>query len=117
MFNSWIFWVAFFLIWNVILLVVKRIMADRWPANVKVLDLNLPLMVCGLHFLSHELLGLSILPFLIFALALFGIAMTLMYALLEGDIIYRAFFVRYLRITDIVALTVFLFFLVVKVVE
>ena len=112
MVNNWYFWLALVLIWNMILFAAKKIMAERWPARLKVLDLNLPLLIVGLHFLSQTLMGLSILPFLIFALALFGIAMTLMYALLEGDIIYRAFFVRYVRVADIVTLAAFMIFLV-----
>lgn len=112
MVNNWYFWLALVLIWNMILVAAKKIMAERWPARLKVLDLNLPLLIVGLHFLSQMLMGLSILPFLIFALALFGIAMTLMYALLEGDIIYHAFFVRYVRVADIVMLVTFIIFLV-----
>lgn len=115
MFKSWLFWLVVFLVWNILILAIKKIIAKKWPSRIKTLDLNLPLLILGLHFMSKNLMGLSLLPFLIFALALFGIAMTLMYAFLEGDIIYRAFFVRYLRVADIVFFCSFMAFLVLEI--
>ena len=103
------------LIWIILLAAVKNIVSDRWSRRINVLDLTLPLTVCGLHFLSQEIMGLSLVPFIIFAMALFGIAMTLTYAFLEGDIIYSAFFVRYIRIAGIVVLATYILFLLVKI--
>lgn len=113
--KNWFFWVAAFIIWNILIVTIKKILGQDWPASLKILDLDLPLLLGGVHVMSQDLMGLSILPFLIFAMALFGIAMTLTYAFLEGDIIYRAFFVRYIRIADIVATLAFIVFLILEI--
>lgn len=113
--KNWFFWLAAFIIWNILIVTIKKILGQDWPASLKILDLDLPLLLGGVHVMSQDLMGLSILPFLIFAMALFGIAMTLMYAFLEGDIIYRAFFVRYIRIADIVATLAFIVFLILEI--
>lgn len=113
--KNWFFWLAAFIIWNILIVTIKKILGQDWPASLKILDLDLPLLLGGVHVMSQDLMGLSILPFLIFAMALFGIAMTLTYAFLEGDIIYRAFFVRYIRIADIVATLAFIVFLILEI--
>lgn len=117
MFKNWIFWLVFLVGWNVLLLVTQKLASTKWPRQLKILDLNLPLLFCALHFLSSDLLGLSLLPFLVFALGLFGIAMTLTYVFFEGDIIYSAFFVRYLRVADMLALVAYLILLVLQFVR
>ncbi|SFV40811.1 DUF3397 family protein [Ligilactobacillus acidipiscis] len=113
--KNWFFWLAAFIIWNILIVTIKKILGQDWPASLKILDLDLPLLLGGVHVMSQDLMGLSILPFLIFAMALFGIAMTLTYAFLEGDIIYRAFFVRYIRTADIVATLAFIVFLILEI--
>ncbi|GAW64189.1 DUF3397 family protein [Ligilactobacillus acidipiscis] len=113
--KNWFFWLAAFIIWNILIVTIKKILGQDWPASLKILDLDLPLLLGGVHVMSQDLMGLSILPFLIFAMALFGFAMTLTYAFLEGDIIYRAFFVRYIRTADIVATLAFIVFLILEI--
>lgn len=117
MFKSWLFWLVAILIWNGLMIGVKKTLLKKRITFLKTLDLDLPLLIVGIHFISQSLMGLSILPFLIFAMALFGIAMTLIYAFLEGDIIYRAFFVRYVRVADIIALVSFFAFLVIDIIQ
>ena len=60
----------------------------------KNVDLNLPFDSRSTFYVEN-LMGLSLLPFNF--CTYYSIAMTLMYAFLEGDIIYRSFFVRYLK--------------------
>ncbi len=56
----------------------------------------IPVIYC-IFMTSLTQLELSVIPFLFFGLGLLGIMMTLVYAYIEGEIIYRVFFKSYFR--------------------
>lgn len=106
------------------LLIVASCLKYLWRKfkikRLKVLDIVGLLLFINVHLLSVQLLGLSVIPFIVLGLAVFGIFMTLLYAYLEGEIFYRSFFLHFWRIVDLVMVFVYsmlLIFMLCQVLE
>lgn len=94
----------------------NKIIIKKYP-KFKRLDVFSLFVLVAIHFLSQNLIGLSLIPFLICGLSLYGLAMTILYALLEGQIIYKKFLIRFWRICDLVIVGLYFVLLIFKVVS
>lgn len=97
-----------FICWLVLSLVWKKIKIKR----LKIIDVLTLLILVAIHFLSVQLMGLSVLPFMTFGLAIFGILKTVLHAYLEGEILYSSFLLEFWRVVDLVAVSVYIVLLI-----
>lgn len=111
-FGTWLGSIIFVLGFILIATLLKRILRKYWPKQVQVIDLLPPLLLLLTHVLSVQSLGLTIVPFLILAWCLIGIASALMYAYRDGELIYAKFFKTIWKITDVYMIVWYLIVLV-----
>lgn len=104
------------LVWIALSFLNKKILYKKFP-RFKVLDVFSLFLLVAIHFLSQNLIGLSIIPFLICALSAYGLAMTILYATLEGQIIYKKFLIRFWRVADLLILATYIILLIFKIVS
>ena len=97
-----------FVCWLILDLIWKKLKIKK----LRVIDLLTPLILVALHFLSVQLMGLSVIPFIIFGLAVFGVLKTVLHAYLEGEILYSSFFLGFWRVVDLVALSSYIVLLI-----
>lgn len=110
-------WYIQLLILLLVLLCLKFIWKKLRIKRPKLIDLVGLLLFVNVHLLSVQLLGLSVVPFIILGLAVFGIFMTLLYAYLEGEIFYRRFFMHFWRIVDLVMIFIYLILLILMLLQ
>lgn len=86
-----------------------------WPKDLRKKDLMTVLLLYLINKLSIFIWGISIIPHLIFIMSFIGIVMTLYLARKNGIIKMKDFWIRLLRITDLLAIIVYvvLFFLAI----
>ena len=104
------------LIWIILTFITKRFISKKYP-KFKRLDVFSIFLLIAIHFLSQNLIGLSLIPFLVCGLSLYGLAMTILYAVLEGQIIYKKFLSRFWRVVDLVILGLYCVLLIFKIVS
>ncbi|WP_415620225.1 DUF3397 family protein [Liquorilactobacillus satsumensis] len=73
-----------------------------FSGRIKPFDVLAFFVLLGIHQLSSARFQISLLPFIFLGMAVLGIAMSLGYALVERQLVYRTFILRYWRFFDIV---------------
>ncbi|MHC9532864.1 DUF3397 family protein [Dellaglioa sp. BT-FLS60] len=100
-FGTWYGSIILVVSYLLILLLLKRILRKYWPKRLKIVDFLPPLLLLLTHLLSVQEYNLSLVPFVILAWCLIGIASALMFAYRDGELIYAKFFTVIWKITDI----------------
>lgn len=104
------------LVW-IILSLLKNRFFKKQLKDFKRLDVMSFFFIIAIHFLSQDVIGLSILPFLICGLSAYGLIMTILYAVMEGQIIYKKFLIKFWRVADILFLGTYCVLLIFKIVS
>lgn len=104
------------LVWLILTLLKKRFFRKQLK-NFKRLDVMSLFLVVAIHFLSQDVMGLSIILFLICGLSAYGLIMTILYALMEGQILYKKFLIKFWRVADILFLGTYCVLLIFKIVS
>lgn len=105
---SWYYQVLLILGVFLFLMVLKKFMPIRIRRKFRISELMvIPVLYC-IFMTSLTQLELSVIPFLFFGLGLLGIMMTLVYAYIEGEIIYRTFFRAYFHFCEFVIYVLFI---------
>ena len=76
------------LVWLILTLLKKRFFRKQLK-NFKRLDVMSLFLLVSIHFLSQDVMGLSIIPFLICGLSAYGLFLSILYVLMEGQILYK----------------------------
>ena len=105
--------ISLILIW-IVLSFLKRYLKKIWPKKLRVVDIMMLFLVVAIAQLSVELTGLSLLPFLAFAVSAYGLALTVYLVYTEDDFRLKRFIVVYWRTLDILMLLVYCVLLFIK---
>lgn len=99
----------------IVLSFFKGALKKVWPKDLRKKDLMSILLLILINKLSISIWKISIIPHLIFVISIIGIMMTLYLARKNGNIKMKEFWVRLLRITDLIITIVYisLFFLAI----
>lgn len=115
MIKSWYVQLFILIVVWLILTFLKNKLFKRQLKRFKRLDVMSIFLLVAIHFLSQNIMGLSLIPFLICGLSAYGLMMTVLYAVLEGQIIYKRFLIRFWRVADILFLGTYCVLLVFKI--
>lgn len=102
------------LVWILLTFLKNKFLKKRYP-KFKRLDIFSLFLLVAIHFLSQNLIGISIIPFIVCGLSLYGLAMTILYAIFEGQIIYKKFLIKFWRVADLVILALYCVLLIFKI--
>lgn len=105
--------ISLILLW-IVLSFLKRYLKKIWPKKLRVVDIMMLFLVVAIAQLSVELTGLSLLPFLAFAVSAYGLALTVYLVYTEDDFRLKRFIVVYWRTLDILMLLVYCVLLFIK---
>ncbi|WP_057828943.1 DUF3397 family protein [Liquorilactobacillus cacaonum] len=104
----WYYQLLLLVVVFLVLVIMKKMAPRNMRKKIKIYNLMvIPVVYCVL-VTSLTQLELSIIPFLTFGLGLLGIMMTIVYAYVEGEIIYRVFFKVYFRFFSITVYGLFI---------
>ncbi|MDV7757158.1 DUF3397 family protein [Liquorilactobacillus mali] len=97
------------------LVILKKLLPKKLRRKMRISSLMIiPVLYC-IFMTSLTKLELSVIPFLFFGLGLLGIMMTLVYAYVEGEIIYRVFFKSYFRFCALAVYGVFVLLFILSI--
>ncbi|WP_034986638.1 DUF3397 domain-containing protein [Liquorilactobacillus sucicola] len=105
-----------FIIW-LLSLVGKKKMMRFLPSKLLPIDVMTPFMLVGIHFLTLDESGNSIVPYVLLGMALWGILMTLNHVFIKGELGYRSFYWRYWRLADIVITIIYCCIVVLEILK
>lgn len=94
---TWYYQLLLILIVFLSLVILKKFLPRKIRRKLRIPYLMIIPVIYCIFMTSLTQLELSVIPFLFFGLGLLGIMMTLVYAYIEGEIIYRVFFKSYFR--------------------
>lgn len=108
--------VTLFAMWGILTLVKKRANFN-FLKRIKVADLTSVYLLFCIQLQSQAVLRESFLPYILFAAAILGLALTLLLALIEGEILKGIFWTLYWRLLDLLILVFYIFLLVLTFVK
>lgn len=114
MIKSWYVQLLILILVWLILTLLKNKLFKRQLKRFKRLDVMSFFLIVAIHFLSQNIMGLSLIPFLVCGLSAYGLVMTILYAVMEGQIIYKKFLIRFWRVADILFFGTYCVLLVFK---
>ncbi|MBL1223803.1 DUF3397 domain-containing protein [Enterococcus sp. BWR-S5] len=94
--------------------IVSRLaLAERY--KVKSPDIAIPFLLIGLHVLSKDTYGQTIIPYMFISILLLGICVALFQAYYYGELIYGRFFKMFWRLNFLLVLLVYGFLILMNI--
>ncbi|WP_010580164.1 DUF3397 family protein [Liquorilactobacillus vini] len=99
------------------LFLIKHWLPLKWQQKFHYLDFLLIYLIFVIQVLSLQLLKLSLLPYLLFAAAILGIGLTLILAVVKGEIIQAKFWRFYWRLIELLTVSTYTVLIVLVILK